>query len=187
MLQAEADAEELMARAQRGDGSAFDQLVMRYWDAACRRAARILKTRVDAMDAAQEAFFRLYKNRHSYRTGMSFEAWFLEIVKNSALDQHQRRATRREHHGASDAAELVDPVSHANPGPDEAFAMKEILMVIEEKWARLSPSERELIELVIDGRAVTQIASEMGRHPTTIAERIGRIRRKLRGDGNDNE
>ena len=50
----------LVERAQRGDGGAFDQLVLRHQQEVFAVALRMLGDRHEAQDVAQEVFVRAY-------------------------------------------------------------------------------------------------------------------------------
>src|SRR5258706_3438218 len=91
-----ADESELVARAQRGDQGAFEEIVQRYQQVAFRVAYVITGSAAEAEDAAQEGMFKAYRALHTFRTGAEPRPWLLRIVANEARNR-ARSAGRRQH------------------------------------------------------------------------------------------
>lgn len=89
------DEQDLIARAQRGDIQAYEQLVQQYEQIAFRVACLITHEEHEAADAAQDAFLRAYRSLHSFKLDQPFRPWLLRIVTNAALNRIQA-AQRRE-------------------------------------------------------------------------------------------
>ena len=89
------DEQDLIARAQRGDIQAYEQLVQQYEQIAFRVACLITHEEHEAADAAQDAFLRAYRSLHSFKPDQPFRPWLLRIVTNAALNRIQA-AQRRE-------------------------------------------------------------------------------------------
>src|SRR5215469_17938394 len=75
----------LVADCQRGDRSAFNQLVERYQAGAYALAVRMLGDPDIAADVVQDSFFSAYRAIGSFR-GSSFRAWLYRIVSNACID-----------------------------------------------------------------------------------------------------
>ena len=84
----------LIADAQHGDVSAYEQLVQRYEQIAFRVAYLITHEEHDAADAAQDAFLRAYRSLSSFQQGRPFRPWLLRIVTNTALNRIQASQRR---------------------------------------------------------------------------------------------
>src|SRR2546426_24744 len=82
---------ELVARYLRGDGSAFDELVLRHRLAVYRLAYRLLGNHEEADDVSQEAFLRAYRALPGFRGDASFRTWITRIVINLALSARRAR------------------------------------------------------------------------------------------------
>src|SRR5256885_10961138 len=82
----------LVARFLQGDGSAFDELVLRHRVAVYRLAYRLLGNHAEADDVSQEAFLRAYRGLPRFRGDASFRTWITRIVLN--LAQGARRVRR---------------------------------------------------------------------------------------------
>jgi RNA polymerase sigma factor (sigma-70 family) len=86
---------DLVERARRGDGDAYDQLVRAHQDIAFRTAWLVAGSSADAEDAAQEAFVKGWRAMGRFRAGAPFRPWLLAIVANEARNR-RRSAGRRE-------------------------------------------------------------------------------------------
>ncbi len=71
------EEEELIARSQRGDVAAFNQLVLRYQQIVYSAVYRVVGDPDTAADVTQDAFLAAFRGIHSYRGGASFRAWLL--------------------------------------------------------------------------------------------------------------
>jgi RNA polymerase sigma factor (sigma-70 family) len=89
------DEQGLIARAQRGEAQAYEQLVQQYEQIAFRVAYLIMHEEQEAADAAQDAFLRAYRALSSFKLDQPFRPWLLRIVTNTALNRIQA-AQRRE-------------------------------------------------------------------------------------------
>ena len=70
----------LVVAAQAGDLHAFEALVYRHQDAVYRVALRMLGTKVDAEDAAQEALVQAWRALSTFRGESAFSTWLYRIV-----------------------------------------------------------------------------------------------------------
>src|SRR5216684_5013445 len=109
-----ADEATLVARAQRGDLVAYEELVRQYEAVAFRVAYLVLRDAAEAQDMAQEAFVRAYRALDHFRTGEPFRPWLLRIVANQAVSA-QRSARRRS--ALAERFEREAPVSR-EPSPE---------------------------------------------------------------------
>ena len=69
-------------RARAGDHSAFSSLVETYQTPVYNLAYRLLGNRLEAEDAAQEAFIRAYTRLHTYDPSRKFSSWLLAITSH---------------------------------------------------------------------------------------------------------
>src|SRR5579871_5890439 len=81
----------LMLRVQRGDPTAFSQLVARYWNQVFGRFYRRLGDRQEAEDLTQDVFLRLYRYRDRYQPRAKFATWLYHITQNVARNAVRSR------------------------------------------------------------------------------------------------
>ena len=83
----------IVARAVSGDADSFRRLVERYRNPAFAIALRIVSSREEAEEAAQDAFLRAWRALPRFRGECRFATWLFRIVTRCALDrmwEHQR-------------------------------------------------------------------------------------------------
>ncbi|MFN2180442.1 MAG: RNA polymerase sigma factor, partial [Candidatus Promineifilaceae bacterium] len=83
------DEEALIKKAQKGDVTAFNRLVLHYQEAVYNVAYRIMGEPQSAEDATQEAFISAYNALNSFRGG-SFKSWLMRIATNACYDELRR-------------------------------------------------------------------------------------------------
>ncbi len=76
----------LVAKAQKGDRSAFGELVRRHQAGVVNVVYRLCGDVQLAEDAAQEAFIRAWLKLASYRPVSPLRNWLYRIAVNAALD-----------------------------------------------------------------------------------------------------
>lgn len=83
--------ETLMASFLDGEQEAFYVLVERYRNRIVNFCFRMLGSLLDAEDAAQEVFLKLFLEKHRYRRGEPLRPWLYTIASNHCLNQLRRR------------------------------------------------------------------------------------------------
>ncbi|TMF06888.1 MAG: sigma-70 family RNA polymerase sigma factor [Chloroflexi bacterium] len=113
----------LIARAQRGDTAAYEEIVQRYQQIAFRTAYVITGSSADAEDAAQEGFVKAYRALDRFRLGADLRPWLLRIVANEARNRvrssgrrHQLELRLTEGFRPGDAAPSPEAVAVAADG-----------------------------------------------------------------------
>lgn len=82
---------DILKMFRAGSELAFNQLYDLYADELLRFCYSYTKTKVDAMDAAQEAFMRLWEKRFSLREDSNFKSLLFTIARNKILDDFRKR------------------------------------------------------------------------------------------------
>ena len=85
----------LVARAQRGEAAAFEQLVMRHIDRVSSTARLLLQDRVAADDAVQEALLAAWRGIGSLRRSEAFPSWIRELTVRACVNVLRKRTGRR--------------------------------------------------------------------------------------------
>ena len=177
-LTSEAD---LVARARRGDGYAYDQLVRGHQDIAFRTAWLVSGSAADAEDAAQEAFVKAWRALGRFREGAPFRPWLLAIVANEARNR-RRSAGRREALVLRAAAERRPSDGAASP-PEAAVLRAERRDVLLAALERLSDDDRSVLScrhLLALSEAET--AAALGIRRGTVKSRTSRALERLRAE-----
>lgn len=81
--------------ALSGDEAAFTALVEAYATPVYNLCYRMLGDPVEAEDAAQETFVRLYRRLHTYDQTRKFSSWVLAIASHHCIDRLRRRRLKK--------------------------------------------------------------------------------------------
>jgi RNA polymerase sigma-70 factor (ECF subfamily) len=92
----------LVARARRGDSSAFAELVSRYHAFLIHTARTIVRSPEDAEDVTQRAWIQAYQHLGHFVGTSSVRTWLVAITRNAAIDQW--RLARRQRQSREDSA-----------------------------------------------------------------------------------
>jgi RNA polymerase sigma-70 factor (ECF subfamily) len=172
------DDDDLVARARRGDASAYEELVHRYQGIAFRTACLVTGNAADAEEAAQDAFVKAHRALGRFRAGAPFRPWLLAIVANEARNR-RRSAGRRA------ALELrlagAEPSGGAAPSPETSVATAERRRELADALAQLREDDR----LVLACRFLLDLGEEetaaaLGVRRGTVKSRTSRALERLR-------
>ena len=168
----------LVAAAQGGDPEAFGSLFDHYHGPVYRYVAARVRRPSDAEDLTQHVFVKALEALPRYEArGVPFGGWLFRLARNVVID-HVR--TRREHATLDLAAERPS----ATEGPDELAALRQELDSVATALRRLTPEQREAIELrFFAGLSAREAAIAMDRQEGTVRglqfRGIAALRREL--------
>ena len=131
---------ELVARVGRGDRSAAQLLMTRHLPKMLALARRMLSDPVEAEDAVQDAFMRLWTHAARWQPGRAkFETWLYRVTLNKCYDRLRRRPTAV----LDEALDVADPA----PGPAVNLENTAISLQIEAALRTLPERQRAAIQL----------------------------------------
>jgi RNA polymerase sigma-70 factor (ECF subfamily) len=166
--------EELVARAQDGDASAFDVLVRR-WERKIRGAIyRIMRSDDDALDLCQETFLKAYRGLGSFKQEARFSSWLYQIALNLCRDRLRRKRGK-----TWVSLEDLDDASGAprNTGPSalDLIEARDLSRTVAVAVAALPEDQREVIVLKeYQGLTFLEIAEVLGLPMSTVKTRLYR-------------
>jgi RNA polymerase sigma-70 factor (ECF subfamily) len=171
--------DELMERAARGDEEAFRLLVERWERPVFRFAERMLGSREDGRDLAQETFVRVYSEAGRYRAQGRFRSWLFRIAGNLVRDRLRRRRILRWvpfEIGKHDRPQREDP-------PDRQIERTEVETAVRGALERLPARQREAIVLRrYTGLSHAEIAAALGTTVPGVESLLQRAMNALRSD-----
>jgi RNA polymerase sigma-70 factor (ECF subfamily) len=148
------DEQHLLQQARQGDetsAAAFGELVRRYQTAVFNIAYRLLGRRVEAEDAAQEAFLRAYRALDRFDVTRPFAPWIKRITVNLCLNwlesakvKPQLLATEM---SRADRPVDMDDWAQTAPSPEQTLVLEEQSMRLWQAILALPPRYRAAIEL----------------------------------------
>jgi RNA polymerase sigma-70 factor (ECF subfamily) len=167
----------VVARAQRGDLDAFEQLVARYEEPAYRLAYLLLRDAAEAEDVTQEAFVRAHAALGRFRLGEQIRPWLLRIVANQAISA--RRADRRRGHLARRLE--GEPLRNVEPNPEAVALLREQRDAVLGALAQLRPDDQLVLHLrYFLELGEGELAATLGCARGTVKSRLHRAQARLR-------
>ncbi|MEK6551300.1 MAG: RNA polymerase sigma factor RpoE [Pseudomonadota bacterium] len=182
MTERQAD-QALVARAQRGDTSAFDLLVRKYQHKVAKLIGRYVRDRTEVEDVSQEAFIRAYRALGGFRGDSAFYTWLYRIAVNTAknyLESLSRRppGSDLEIEGAELLA-IGEPLRESAT-PERQLLTDEIATTIRQTLAALPEDLRTAVTLrELEGLSYEEIAEAMDCPIGTVRSRIFRAREAI--------
>jgi RNA polymerase sigma-70 factor (ECF subfamily) len=176
----------LLRRLRSGQPDAATLLYLRYADRlhalAAAKCGADLAARVDPEDIVQSVFrtfFRRASQGH-YDVPEGEDLWKLFLViglnKIRATGAHHRAAKRNV--GATAGGPAFDEALRTRASRDEV-ALATLRLVIDDILERLPPSQRDIVELRIEGHEVGQIARRTERSRRSVERALQDFRQKL--------
>lgn len=141
-------------------------------DALVRITRMVAGDHARALDAAQEAFIRLWRNPEAF-TGGSLRAWLVTVARNVALNEHRGETRRSGRHDTARVRVPSDPELKA-AGSEELAQVRAFLDTLPEQ-------ERTAITLfAVEGMTQAEIARVLGTSEAAVKQAVLGARRKLR-------
>jgi RNA polymerase sigma-70 factor (ECF subfamily) len=175
--------EDLVLAAQKGDMSAFEELVARHRDKIYARAFSMVRNEDEALDLSQEAWVKGWQRLAQYQGEASFATWMTRIIINLCLDQlrkqkRQRAESIEELNEEAGGLERLMPVTMPNPAAN--LERDELRGRIDHALEQLSPEHRAVLVLhEFGGMEYKEIAAQMGCSIGTVMSRLFYARRRM--------
>jgi len=163
----------LVVRAQGEDAAAQTALVRQY----TRRLSgyvRLIIRQPDAVDdVVQTTFIKMFRRLNRLRDPAAFESWLFRLARNTAVDFIRRQRCRP-------ITVAVDDQLFEVPDPTNAGATSEILDALKTALQQVSPRDRDLLNLYVQGNSYESLARSNGLTLGAVKARLHRIRPFLR-------
>ena len=175
--------EELVRAAQRGDMTAFEELVARHRDKMYARAFSMMRNEEDAIDLSQEAWVKGWQRLKQFQGDSSFVTWMTRIVINLCLDELRKQKRQRAEsieamEEESGGVERQMPVVTVNP--TAGLERAELRQRIDKALGQLSYEHRTVLVLhEFEEMEYKEIAKRMECSIGTVMSRLFYARRKL--------
>jgi len=175
----------LVTRILSGEAELYETLIARYERPIVNFIYRMIGDYEQALDLAQEVFFKAYRSLARFDPTFRFSTWLYRIASNRSID-HLRKQTPV-HLSLNDpkdneqGSEGVIQLKSASRGPEDLLASRELGEQISHAIDALPAPYRELILLRhLQGMSYEEIA-RMKRLPLgTVKNRLFRAREILR-------
>ncbi|HZU37382.1 MAG TPA: sigma-70 family RNA polymerase sigma factor [Gemmataceae bacterium] len=164
--------EELMLAVRGGDLGAFEALVQRHQHSAWQAAYRFLGDPVEAEDAVQDAFLRVFHAAARYQPTARFRTYLYRIITRLCLDHIQKKKPvyRQELNHVIDQA----------PSAAERLSNLECEADVRRALANLPPKQRMAVLLrYYEGLGYAEIADALETTVKAVERLLARARATL--------
>lgn len=177
--------EDLFLLAKKGDGRAFEQIVLQTERAVYNLALSIVKKKEDAEDVTQETYLRLWRVASELKLESSLKLYILRTARNLALDIIRKNSKRDEIDtvilDADGEFEIDIADDSPDSRPDASYLRKIETEAVRQSIEELPSAAREIIVLRdIEGLSYTEIAEMLGIAEGTLKSKLFRARERLR-------
>ncbi len=168
---------EWLKLARRGDRAAFARLVQAYQGPVYNLCYRMLGNAVEAEDAVQETFLRVYTKLGTYSQEHKLSSWILSIASHYCIDRLRRRRGETISLDEEPVA-LVLPARQA--GPEESALSAETRDAVQAAVNKLDAAYRvPLILRYWHDLSYAEIADVMGLTVQAVKSRLHRARLQM--------
>jgi RNA polymerase sigma-70 factor (ECF subfamily) len=181
--------EAIMARYQKGDVTAFAELVSRHEKRLWNFVRRFVADAATAEDLLQEVFLRVVRSAREWQPSAKFSTWLYTIARNLCTDQARRGKLRQADSldqttgGSRDDSgpHRIDKLAAPDGNAEQATLDREIATRVDQAVAELPVEQREvfLMREVMD-MSFAEIATATGASEPTVKSRMRYALERLR-------
>lgn len=173
---------ELVRLLQKGNVAAFDSLFAIYSVRLYGFALKYLKNETDAQELVQEVFVKVWENRKSLKSELSFRSYLFTISFNNIRKHFNKKATALRY-----LESLHNDAFPQSPETLDNEDYESLMLRINSLIDEMPPRRREIfIKSKMEGKSSKQIAAELGISSGTvdnhISEAIHQLRSQLKNE-----
>jgi RNA polymerase sigma-70 factor (ECF subfamily) len=158
----------------------LDDWLRRDYPTAYRTACLVLRDPVDAQDAVQEAFLRVWRFRDAIPDGEGRQAWLYRVVVNACMSRLRAERSRT---GRDVGDGALGSVTDRGPTPEQRAEQSACASAVLAALADLPEALRvPLVLRFYAGLSEKEIAVAIDRRPGTVKSRLYDARQRLAAD-----
>jgi RNA polymerase sigma-70 factor (ECF subfamily) len=170
---------EIISRVLRGEQNAYAELVTRYQNYVFTLVLRMIKSREDAEEVAQDVFVKAYRSLADFRGESKFSTWLYTITSTTCITFLRKKKLdihSLDNEKVFEIADSKDSGFRAN-----MIEQKSRLNMVNEAIAMISPDDAEIITLFYKAEQnLEEIARILGLESNTAKVRLHRARGRLK-------
>lgn len=173
--------EEVIARFQSGDLTAFDVIVARYKQPLIQYVIQFVGETSDAEDIVQDTFVKVFRRKQAYRSIAKFSTWLYTVAGNFAKSELRKR--KRQAQQSISSLTENDPyfeVMETRAAADEMTDRQFKKDILRKAIQRLPKRFQDVIRLrEIEHLSYDEIAARTKLSLGTVKSRVNRARLRL--------
>jgi len=170
---------EIISLVLNGDQQAYATLVDRYQNYVFTLASRLIKTREDAEEVAQDAFIKAYRNLSGFRGESKFSTWLYTIVNTTAITFLRKKKLTVHSLDNETIFETADNIDSGVKA--DTIEQKSRQNMVSRAIAMLSPDDAMIINLFYKGeQTLEEIATVLKVETNAAKVRLHRARTRLK-------
>lgn len=170
---------EIISRVLQGEQNAYTELVNRYQNYVFTLTLRMIKSREDAEEVAQDVFIKAYRSLADFRGESKFSTWLYTITNTTSITFLRKK--KLEIHSLNnvkvfEAADSLNSGFRAN-----MVEQKSRVNMVNQAISMLSPDDAEVITLFYKAeQSLEEISKILGLETNTVKVRLHRARTRLK-------
>src|SRR6185503_1577938 len=170
---------EIISRVLRGEQNAYAELVTRYQGYVFTLVLRMIKSREDAEEVAQDVFIKAYRSLAGFRGDAKFTTWLYTITNTTCITFLRKKKLdihSLDNGKVFETADNIDSGLRAN-----LIEQKSRVNMVNEAIAMLNPDDAEIITLFYKAEQnLEEIARILRIESNTAKVRLHRARTRLK-------
>ncbi|TMI91267.1 MAG: sigma-70 family RNA polymerase sigma factor [Bacteroidetes bacterium] len=170
---------EIISKVLKGEQNAYAELVNRYQAYVFTLVLRMIKSREDAEEVAQDVFVKAYRSLADFRGESKFSTWLYTIANTTSITFLRKKKLdvhSLDNEKVFEVADSKDSGLRAN-----LVEQKSRINMVNEAIAMLSPDDAEIITLFYKAEQNLEEISKILRLETnTVKVRLHRARTRLK-------
>ena len=172
---------ELIARAQRGDESAFEALYHAHKRRVYHLCLRMIGNTAEAEELTQEAFLRLFRKIHMFRGDSAFSTWLHRVSVNVVLMRLRKKRVKEISFESGDDSQESERPPRDFGAPDLSLNGVVDRLTLKHAVAKLPPGCRQVFVLHdVLGCEHHEIAAKLGYSIGNSKSQLHKARMRLR-------
>ncbi len=170
---------EIISKVLSGDNQAYAGLVNRYQSYVFTLTLRMVKSREDAEEVAQDVFIKAYKYLADFKGASKFTTWLYTIVHNTCISFLRKK--KLDIHSL-DNEKVFETIDNQDSGMKaNMIEQKSKLAMVNDAIGLLNPDDAQIITLFYKAeQSLEETAQILGIEINTAKVRLHRARTRLK-------